>query len=105
MKKVLMFAAALTLGAASATPFVHPADRTVSKPSDVKMGGTLRLTVAGDFDTYNPQVAQGRPNIPELTKAGGLLTVVLAAWTNGVALAAPSVRAAANISTFFIRSP
>ena len=75
MKKVLMFAAALTLGAASATPFVHPADRTVSKPSDVKMGGTLRMTVAGDFDTYNPLVAQGRPNIPELTDAGGLLGV------------------------------
>lgn len=75
MKKLLMLAAALTLRAASATPFVHAANTTVSKPSDVKMGGTLRMTVAGDFDTYNPQVANGRPNIPELTKAGGLLTV------------------------------
>ncbi|AWN23769.1 ABC transporter substrate-binding protein [Deinococcus irradiatisoli] len=74
MKRLIMLAA-LTLGAASATPFVHPADRTVSKPSDVKMGGTLRMTVAGDFDTYNPLVAQGRPNIPELTDAGGLLGV------------------------------
>ncbi len=75
MKKLLMLAAALTLGAASATPYVHPADRSVSKPSDVKMGGTLRMTVAGDFDTYNPLVAQGRPNIPELTDGGGLLGV------------------------------
>ncbi len=74
MKKMIMLAA-LTLGAAGATPFIHPADRSVSKPSDVKMGGTLRMTVAGDFDTYNPLVAQGRPNIPELTDGGGLLGV------------------------------
>lgn len=74
MKKFLMLAA-LTLGAASAAPFVHVANTSVSKPADVKTGGTLRLTVPGDFDTYNPLVAQGRPNIPELTNGGGLLTV------------------------------
>ncbi|WP_420594628.1 ABC transporter substrate-binding protein [Deinococcus sp.] len=73
--KRLMMLAALTLGAAAATPYVHPADASVSKPSEVKTGGTLRMTVAGDFDTYNPLVAQGRPNIPELTDGGGLLTV------------------------------
>lgn len=75
MKNLLMLAAALTIGAASAAPYVHPADQSVSKPSDAKTGGTLRLTNPGDFDSYNPLVAQGRPNIPELTAAGGLLTV------------------------------
>jgi peptide/nickel transport system substrate-binding protein len=74
MKNLLMLAAALTLGAASASPYVHPADQSVSKPGDVKTGGSLRLTNAGDFDSYNPLVAQGRPNIPELTAAGGLIT-------------------------------
>jgi len=74
MKKFAFLAAALTLATAGATPYVHPANQTVSKAADVKTGGTLRLTVAGDFDTYNPLVAQGRPNIPELTDAGGLIT-------------------------------
>lgn len=75
MKKAIMLALALSGGYAAATPYVHAANQSVSKPSDVKTGGTLRLTVAGDFDTYNPLVAQGRPNIPELTDAGGLFTV------------------------------
>ena len=69
--KSLMMLAALTLGAASAAAYVHPANTSVSKPSEVKTGGTLRLTVAGDFDTYNPLVAQGRPNIPELVGYSG----------------------------------
>lgn len=75
MKKLAFLAAALTVATAGATPYVFPANQTVAKPADVKTGGTLRLTVAGDFDTFNPLVAQGRPNIPELTDAGGLFTV------------------------------
>ncbi|ADV67688.1 ABC transporter substrate-binding protein [Deinococcus maricopensis] len=74
MKKAFMLVAALTMGSAMAKPYVHAADTTVSKASDAKTGGTIRLTVAGDFDTYNPFTAQGRPNIPELTDAGGLIT-------------------------------
>ncbi|WP_407570976.1 ABC transporter substrate-binding protein [Deinococcus altitudinis] len=75
MKKMLMLAAVLALPVAGASPFVIPANQSVSATSAVKMGGTLRLTTPGDFDTYNPLVAQGRPNVPELTDGGGLLTV------------------------------
>jgi peptide/nickel transport system substrate-binding protein len=75
MKKALFVALALTVGSASAAPYVHAANQSVNKSSDVKTGGTLRLTVAGDFDSYNPLVAQGRPQIPELADAGGLFTV------------------------------
>ncbi|WP_245618372.1 ABC transporter substrate-binding protein [Deinococcus misasensis] len=56
-----------------AAPYVHPADETVSKPSEVKMGGTLRLIQLKDFDTYNPFTSQGRPSLPELQDAGGLI--------------------------------
>lgn len=73
MKKLMMMVAALALGGSTlATPYVHPANQTVDKGA-AKNGGTLRLTVAGDFDTYNPLVAQGRPNIPELVKNGTAL--------------------------------
>nr|WP_221277027.1 ABC transporter substrate-binding protein [Deinobacterium chartae] len=59
---------------ALAKPFVYPANQSVSKPSEVKTGGTLRMVQLKDFDTYNPFTTQGRPNIPELTDAGGLIT-------------------------------
>ena len=75
MKYMLALAAALTVGGSFAAPFVIPANQSVTAPSAVKMGGTLRLTTPGDFDTFNPLVAQGRPNIPDLVDGGGLLTV------------------------------
>ncbi|MFC5601435.1 ABC transporter substrate-binding protein [Deinococcus cellulosilyticus] len=49
-----------------AAPVVWPADQTVSKPSDVKTGGTLRLTQLKDFDTFNPFTFDGRPAVPEI---------------------------------------
>ncbi len=72
MKKSIVLMAAL-MSTSLAAPYVHPADETVSKPSEVKMGGTLRLIQLKDFDTYNPFTSQGRPSLPELQDAGGLI--------------------------------
>nr|WP_246351125.1 ABC transporter substrate-binding protein [Deinobacterium chartae] len=57
-----------------ATPYVYPANQSVSKPSEVKTGGVLRLVQLKDFDTYNPFTSQGRPSLPELTDVGALIT-------------------------------
>jgi len=75
MHKAAVLIVALALGGATASPFVNPANQSVSAPASVRTGGTLRLSAAGDFDTFNPLVAQTRPNIPELTDAGGLVSV------------------------------
>ncbi|WP_425147880.1 ABC transporter substrate-binding protein [Deinococcus sp.] len=68
-----MLAAALTLSSSLAKPLVAPANQTVGSPTNADLGGTLRLTQAKDFDTYNPLVSQGRPNIPELVGFSGSL--------------------------------
>lgn len=74
MKKFAFLAAALTLATAGAKPYVAPANQTVAAPSNNDMGGVLRLVQLKDFDTYNPLVAQGRPNIPELVSGAALIT-------------------------------
>ncbi|GGJ53351.1 putative ABC transporter-binding protein [Deinococcus roseus] len=74
MKKTIILMAAL-MSTSLAAPYVFPANQTVSKTGDVKMGGTLRLVQLKDFDTYNPFTSEGRPSLPELQDAGGLITV------------------------------
>ena len=78
MKKTLLMAALLLSSAALATPYKYPAEATTNKPSEVKMGGVLRLVQLKDFDTYNPFTTQGRPNIPELMGYAGIGNTLIA---------------------------
>ncbi|MFB9994202.1 ABC transporter substrate-binding protein [Deinococcus oregonensis] len=75
MKKALFVALALTVGSASAAPFVVPAAWSSNKPSEVQTGGTLRTVNLQDFKTLNPFVTAESPSLPvNVFTAGSFLT-------------------------------
>ncbi|TSA83728.1 ABC transporter substrate-binding protein [Deinococcus detaillensis] len=65
MKKFLMFAA-LTLGAASAAPFVYPAAWFADPVSQAKSGGEVRGTTLSDYKTLNPFTSAEANSLPQL---------------------------------------
>jgi peptide/nickel transport system substrate-binding protein len=80
MKKpwlVLASLAALGMGASlaqDAKPFVYPQAWTVAQPSEVRRGGTIRISTISDYRTINPFVTAEAENIPDRISAGGLVT-------------------------------
>lgn len=71
MKKAFFIAAAMTLSAAFAAPFVYPADWSADSAQTPQMGGTIRVTNLSDFKTLNPFISAESPNLTNL--GGGLL--------------------------------
>ena len=74
MKKVLMLAAALTLGSSMAAPFVWPAKWSADAPSAAKTGGEFRNYTISDFKTVNPFTSAEATSIPGTMSADGLFT-------------------------------
>ncbi len=81
MKKALLVSRVLSIttvlsitGMASAAAFVNPANWSVSKPSDVQTGGTLRVGGFRDPDTLNPFLDTTNESLITFIQAGGLLT-------------------------------
>jgi peptide/nickel transport system substrate-binding protein len=65
MKKALVAVAALAFsGGAFAAPFVNAASWTVSKPSEVKRGGSYADGTFGNFTTFNPLYSRVSGDIP-----------------------------------------
>ena len=74
MKKLLMLAA-LTLGAASAAPFVFPAAWFAENPANAKMGGDFRNYTISDYKTLNPFTSSEADSLPDLMSlSAGLFT-------------------------------
>ena len=63
MKRLLMLAA-LTLGTASAAPFVYPAAWFEENPANAKMGGEVKNTNLSDFKTLNPFTSAEAGSLP-----------------------------------------
>lgn len=66
MKKFLMLAAALTLSAASAAPFVYPAAWLAEPASQAKPGGEVRDFNLSDFKTLNPFTSAEAGSLPTI---------------------------------------
>lgn len=68
MKKVMLFAATLALGAGSslAAPYVFPAAWFAESPSEAKTGGELRYASISDFKTLNPFTSQEADSLPDI---------------------------------------
>lgn len=70
MKKALFVALALTVGSATAAPFVWPAAWTAEQNTANKRGGELRLSVLSDFKTINPFTSAEADSIPGTMDTG-----------------------------------
>jgi peptide/nickel transport system substrate-binding protein len=76
MKKALVAVAALAFsGGAFATPFTNAASWTVSKPSEVKRGGSYADGAFGNYTTFNPLYSRVSQDIPSRLAGGGLVTL------------------------------
>ena len=77
MKKLLLMGVLALAGASLAQAqqaVVWPQKWTVTKPSEVKRGGTVRGSVISDYRTFNPFTTAESGNIPDTITAGGFLS-------------------------------
>ena len=64
IKKLLVLAAALSLGGSLAAPFVYPAKWTAEPASAAKKGGDYRESTISDYKTINPFTSAEARSIP-----------------------------------------
>lgn len=77
MRKALFVALALTVGSATAAPFVLPAKWMAANPSQAKPGGEVRVYSLSDYKTLNPFTSAEADSLPDLMSdvgLGGLFT-------------------------------
>ncbi|GBF03969.1 peptide ABC transporter, periplasmic peptide-binding protein, appA [Deinococcus aerius] len=77
MRKALFVALALTVGSATAAPFVLPAKWMAANPSQAKTGGEVRIYSLSDYKTLNPFTSAEADSLPDLMSdvgLGGLFT-------------------------------
>jgi peptide/nickel transport system substrate-binding protein len=80
MRKTLLAMVVLSLSSAvfsvaSAAPFITPSKWFAGNPDDIKPGGVLRESNAGEYSGLNYFFERVSGAIPEFTSAGGLLTL------------------------------
>ncbi|WP_019588333.1 ABC transporter substrate-binding protein [Deinococcus apachensis] len=71
MRKALFVALALTVGSATAAPFVLPAKWMAANPSQAKTGGEVRIYSLSDYKTLNPFTSSEADSLPTLMGLDG----------------------------------